>query len=305
MGGYRFDYEDKLLRSKLARYSGASPEKFVSLSSSSVQQAARFSASRNKIWGGETLRLSPVHFRATRLAYTLEALKEVKGKVLDMGCGVGDFCEAINFYRPDLEVYGIDISKKAIEVAKTRVKNAKFEVSDAQKLPFKDSFFDAVLCFDLIEHIQFPQKALKEAYRVLKPGGIFQGHIPIEDNIFTLEGILTKLGWKGKEIYGGHLHHFTKLQVKKMLEENNFRILKTRWGDHFFLQFLEIGYFSILSLRGKNAEHTVEGYLGLAKPTFKVKLLKIIKNILAIISNSESKIFWWYPGIGMHITAIK
>lgn len=259
----------------------------------------------DKIWGGETLRLSPVHFRSTRLAYTLEALKDVKGKVLDVGCGVGDFCEAINFYRPDLEVYGIDISKKAIEVAKTRVKNANFKVSDAQELPFKDSFFDAVLCFDLIEHVRFPQKALKEACRVLKPGGIFHAHIPVEDNIFSLEGILTKLGWKAKEIYGGHAHHFTKLQVKKMFEENKFRILKTRWGDHFFLQLLEIGYFSLLSLREKNLDYTVEGYLSFTKPSFKIRILKIVKNILATICYIESKIFSWYPGIGMHITAIK
>lgn len=258
-----------------------------------------------KVWGGETLRLSPVHFRALRLKYALESLKEVKGKVLDVGCAAGDFAEGIKFYRSDLDFFGIDISQKAVGIAQKRVLGAKFSVADAQKMPFSDNFFDTVLCFDLIEHVEFPQKVVSEIHRVLKPKGIFHSHIPIEKNLLSLEGILTKLGWKGKEIYGGHPHHFTLEEVKKMLEKENFKIIKYRFGDHLFHQLLEIGYFSALSFRGKNVGYTVEGYLGLTKPTFKIKALRIIKNILAILSNSESKIFYWFPGIGLHITCQK
>lgn len=258
-----------------------------------------------KVWGGETLRLSPIHFRALRLKYALESLKSVRGKVLDVGCGAGDFCEAINFYRPDLQVSGVDISKRAIDTAKKRVKKAVFQVSNAEKLPFEDKYFDAVTCFDLIEHVEFPKKVVAEISRVLKPKGIFHSHIPIEKNLLSVEGILTQLGWKGKEIYGGHPHHFTLKEVKEMLEKEGFKIIKYRFGDHLFHQLLEIGYFSALSFRGKNVGHTVEGYLGLAKPTPKIRFLRIIKNILAIISFSESKIFWWFPGIGLHITAKK
>lgn len=268
MAGYKFDYEDK-------------------------------------VWGGEKLRLSPIHFRAARLGYALEALKNVKGKVLDVGCGAGDFCEAITFYRPDLELFGIDISEKAIAVAKKRVPLAKFKVSDAQKIPFANNSFDAVLCFDLIEHVEFPQKVLGEINRVLKSKGTFHSHIPVEGNVYTLEGFLTKMGWKGKEIYGGHPHHFTQKEVKGMLKNENFKTIKSRFGDHFFHQLLEIGYFSALSIRGKNVGHTVEGFLGSAKPTLKVKSLKLIKNIFATISNSESRIFWWFPGIGVHVSCIK
>ncbi len=268
MGGYKFDYE-------------------------------------KKVWGGEILRLSPVHFRALRLKYALESLKDVKGKVLDVACGVGDFSEAIKYYRPDLEFFGIDISKKAVGIAQKRVLKAKFSVADAQKMPFKDNFFDAVLCFDLIEHVEFPQKVVSEIHRVLKPKGIFHSHVPIEKNLLSLEGILTQLGWKGKEVYGGHPHHFTLKEVKEMLEGGGFKIIKYRFGDHLFHQLLEIGYFSSLSFRGKNVGHTVEGYLGLAKPTLKVKLARLIKNIFAMISYSESKIFWWLPGVGAHVTCRK
>jgi SAM-dependent methyltransferase len=268
MGGYRFDYEEK-------------------------------------VWGGETLRLSPVHFRASRLFYALQALKDTKGGLLDVGCGVGDFPEAIKHYYPKLEVYGIDISKKAISLARKRAKKVKFKVADVQKLPFKDETFEAVTCFDLLEHVENPQEALAEIYRVLKPGGIFHTFIPTEAELVSPEGVLIKLGWKAKEIYGGHPHHFTAGQVKKMLKKNHFQIVKARWGEHLVNQFIEIIYFSWLALRGKNPEHTVEGYLGLAAPSLKTSLLRIIKNLLASISYLETRLLWWFPGLGLHITCLK
>lgn len=258
-----------------------------------------------KVWGGDLIRLSPIHFRALRLFYLLKALKDVKGKVLDAGCGAGDFVEALNFYRPDLELYGIDISNKAIKIAKERVKIAKFIVGSVEKLPFKNNSFDAVLSFDVIEHVEFPQKALAEAYRVLKPKGVFHGFIPTEANIDTLEGLILKFGWKAKEIYGAHPQHYTTLQVKTIFEKNKFKIVDLKWADHLFQQLVEIGYFSFLALRGKNLEYTVEGYISTSKPNFFINSLRLLRNILAIISNTESRIFYWLSGLGIHITARK
>lgn len=258
-----------------------------------------------KIWGGETLRLSPVHLRALRLRYALRALKGIKGRVLDVGCGAGDFVEAIKYYRPDLELYGIDISKKTIGIAKKRIKKAKFEVANAEKLPFKDNFFDAVVCFDVIEHVEFPVKALCEAQRVLKPGGLYHAFIPAEGNIYTLEGVLIKFGWRAKEIYGAHPNHYTNSDIKKMFKKAGLRITKTIWGDHVFQQLVEVAYFTVLSIRGKNLDHSVEGYISSSKPSFKLALLRSFKNIIAVASYAESRLFWWAPGIGLHITSYK
>lgn len=258
-----------------------------------------------KVWGGETLRLSPVHFRASRLFYALGAIKKTKGKLLDVGCGVGDFPEAIGHYRPDLEVYGIDVSKRAIRLAKKRVKKVRFKVADVQDLPFADESFDTVTCFDLLEHVEDPKKTLDEIYRVLKPKGVFHTFIPTEGELCSLEGPLIKLGWKAKEIYGAHLHHFTARQVKEILEQSHFQIVKTRWGEHLTNQLIEIAYFSWLSFRGKNLQHTVEGYLSFARPSFKISLLRLIKNLLATISYFETRLLWWLPALGLHITCLK
>ncbi len=258
-----------------------------------------------KVWGGEKIRLNPIYFRALRLYYFLKAIKDVRGKVLDVGCGTGDFVEAVNFYRPDLEVYGVDISKKAIEIARKRVTAGKFVVADAEKLPFKANFFDAIMCFDVIEHVQYPNKAIAEAKRTLKKGGIYHAYIPTEANIYTLEGMLLRLGWKAKEKYGAHPQHYTTSQVKEMFLSNKLKLIESKNGDHLFQQLLEAGYFTLLNIRGKNFGYSVEGYLGLAKPSLQVGLMKYIKNMFAVISNTESKIFSWLPGLGVHVTARK
>lgn len=258
-----------------------------------------------KLWGGDTIRLSPIYFRATRLFRLLKVLASIKGKLLDVGCATGDFPEAIEHYRPDLKIYGIDISKKAVNIARKRMKKGEFRVASAEKLPYPDNYFDVVTCFDVLEHVQYPEKAIREAHRVLKPGGLYHVYIPTEGNVYTPEGFLIKLGWKAKEIYGAHPQHYSSEQVRAMFEKNHFAIRKMIWGDHVFQQLLEIGYFSMLSLRGKNSARSVEGFLSVAKPSLSVRALQIMKNIFSVVSNTESRAFPFLPGLGVHVSAYK
>lgn len=75
------------------------------------------------------------------------------------------------------EYYGVDISKEVVKLARKkfakRTDIKKFKVGDIRKLPFKDNYFDIIVSLGTIEHIRENALAVKEAYRVLKPGGIF------------------------------------------------------------------------------------------------------------------------------------
>ncbi len=94
-------------------------------------------------------------------------------KVLDMGCGTGYGTKILSNGGKN-EIYGIDVSQKAIDYAKKTYPGPEYACCSAEKLPFKDNYFDAVASFEMIEHVQNPEKVLAEIYRVLKKdGGLF------------------------------------------------------------------------------------------------------------------------------------
>jgi ubiquinone/menaquinone biosynthesis C-methylase UbiE len=99
-------------------------------------------------------------------------------KVLDVGCGTGILTRLIApSVFPRGKVMGIDISTHFVEIARHNSQNLrcssviKFDVGDAQKLPYPDQYFDAVLAARLLLYIDHPQRAVKELKRVVKKKG--------------------------------------------------------------------------------------------------------------------------------------
>lgn len=93
----------------------------------------------------------------------------LKRPILDIGCGFGEF--ALAFFDEPADV-GIDINAEDLKVAEKTKKYKKLVLGDARKMPFKDNTFGSVMSISTFEHITDSIKLVKEAYRVLKPGGI-------------------------------------------------------------------------------------------------------------------------------------
>jgi len=87
-------------------------------------------------------------------------------KFLEIGPGRGDFLLA--FKRLGLNCYGVDIEVNPNLSKEVEVKSGDVE---RDKLPYADSEFDVVYHKSLIEHMDSPDNLMREAYRVLKPGG--------------------------------------------------------------------------------------------------------------------------------------
>lgn len=94
-------------------------------------------------------------------------LGELKGKVLEVGCGVGRLMED--------GWYGIDISENMLEIAQKRNNTLKLFQSDGRLIPFDDDFFDNVYCYLVFQHLQpdAVEVYIDEIHRVLKKGGTF------------------------------------------------------------------------------------------------------------------------------------
>jgi 2-polyprenyl-3-methyl-5-hydroxy-6-metoxy-1,4-benzoquinol methylase len=105
-------------------------------------------------------------------------LGNIDGKVVgDVGCGYGLFSTRLA-KRAKL-VYAGEIRKEVVEKNKRyETPNLKFLQLDAQKLPFKDNFFDILVYRDVLEHIKNDKKTIDEARRVLKKGGIAIFSVP-------------------------------------------------------------------------------------------------------------------------------
>ncbi len=93
-------------------------------------------------------------------------------KILDIGFGYGDFLSVASSW--GIKTYGVDISGEALKLAKNFVPQSKLSQLDVskQKLPFKNSYFDVVITFDVVEHISQTSLFFSEIYRVLAPGGV-------------------------------------------------------------------------------------------------------------------------------------
>jgi len=91
--------------------------------------------------------------------------------LLDAGCGFGGTLAGIAASRKSMTLTGVNIDSRQLELARLYAPSATFVEGDACALPFPEDSFDRVLAVECIFHFPSRLRFLKEAARVLKPGG--------------------------------------------------------------------------------------------------------------------------------------
>lgn len=260
----------------------------------------------NKLWGDHKVTLSPFSFQSLKLKWCLDGLGKVSGKILDVGCGAGGLTKAIKEKRADLEVYGIDNNQQAIKMAKVKAQKVNFKLSDAHKIDYGNYYFDALVMFDVLEHLKNPELVLKEIRRVLKPNGVFHFFIPIEKQPFTLYWVfLYKLNWQAKKRQSGHLVHYSCKDLEFLLRANKFKIVETRFSNHLFFQIMDLTYYAFWEVLGNAPKVSIETYLENSQSKFKKITIGMVKNFFILLFWIESYIFQKVPSGGVNITAVK
>ena len=173
----------------------------------------------------------------------------LRERVLDSGCASGRLFEILR----GVDYFGLDISEKLIEIAKQKYPKGKFLVANALNLPFPNNFFDKIYSISVLHHIpskEFRLQYLKEAKRVLKPGGLLI--LRVWDFWKRKEGwklllkytFLKLIGqskldffdvfvpWKnseGKVIIQRYFHCFSKREIEGLINKADFKIKESWW----------------------------------------------------------------------------
>jgi SAM-dependent methyltransferase len=94
-----------------------------------------------------------------------------QGRILDVACGLGASTLRLEQTFPPDRITGINISEAQVLDARVRAPRCDFRVMNATELDFPEDHFDAVMCVEAAFHFDTRDTFLKEAFRVLKPGG--------------------------------------------------------------------------------------------------------------------------------------
>jgi SAM-dependent methyltransferase len=157
-------------------------------------------------------------------------------RVLDVGCGNGLIL--YNLRTRYSELYGIELSTARIETARRTLEGLPARIGAGNieaGLDFESSFFDRIICADVLEHVVNVWPALQELHRLLKPQGQLVLTTP---NIAALRRRLqlllgtfpsTSAGDEGMALRadselldGGHVHYFTFSLLRKVLRRSRF-----------------------------------------------------------------------------------
>jgi len=146
--------------------------------------------------------------------------------VVDLGCGEGR--HAIHAYlEANATVIGLDQSEQDLRTAQLRAApfidaeraaSLTYMKGDAHHLPFADESIDAVICSEVLEHIEHYQSVIQEIARVLKPGGQLMVSVPR----YWPEKICWMLSEPYHQVEGGHVRIFKEKQLKHSLQAQDF-----------------------------------------------------------------------------------
>lgn len=142
---------------------------------------------------------------------------------LDVGCASGYMISEIQKEFPAAEYTGIDIYAKAIKHARKIYPNIKFRIASASYIPFPDNFFELILFYETIEHVEDPEKCLREIGRVLKKNGTLILTMDSGSFLFRAIWFIWEKSY-GKIWQGAHLHPFHHKQLEKLIKKARFKI---------------------------------------------------------------------------------
>lgn len=135
--------------------------------------------------------------------------------VLEVGCGAGYSMQHLQkFFGPNVSYTACDIDPELVTLTKQKNPNVTCLNASIYELPFPDHSFDMVVCLEVLEHLEYPEKALSELARVSKHYII--ASTPREPMWRVLNMMRGKY-WSDFGNTPGHINHWSSHGLRKLL----------------------------------------------------------------------------------------
>lgn len=178
--------------------------------------------------------------------------------ILDLGCGEGNSVDLFRKVKSDVNWHGVDIVGSP-EVKKRMRKSDFISSFNGLNLPYPDHYFDLIFCHQVLEHVRNPDALINDAFRVLKPKGLFLGFVSYMEPYhsyslfnFTPYGIVRVFGDAGFDVKEIRPGGDAWLLINRQLF-NRSKVLRPIWNHNFLYGIIGlIGSVFCLGHRERN-----------------------------------------------------
>lgn len=187
-----------------------------------ADQAYWYDKFRNEVDTIKTMGLAGTH---RQLIERISRVMPKEGKILEAGCGSGWVVNALMNLGHDVE--GIDSSQELVSIVKSKYPELPIRLGDVLSLDAPDSCYQGYISLGVIEHRQAGcEPFLKEAYRVLRPGGIIYVSVPYFNLLRRLKYSNSNSPHLKSDHSAFYQYGFTKNYFRDVLETAGFRLLR-------------------------------------------------------------------------------